>query len=167
MKKLSKEAKDKVERENYIRQGFALAKEALELNDQNFEIHKTYAILLDANAELNGLKSRVTEVVNVRKHITRATELNDQDAMSWYILGALEYNLADLAWATQQIVKAIFTTPLSGSFERARECFEKAESIQAQFLLLNNHMLGKTYLQMKEKEKAKQQFSFVIEGTAQ
>lgn len=162
MQKLSKSTTDKKQKEDYIRNAYTLVEEALKKDDQNFAIHKWYGILLDARAELDGIKSRVTECENVRKHFVRATELKENDATSWYLLGSLEYSLADMSWAVQKIVAAIFATPPSGSYERALECFLKAENIEPQFYSMNNLMLGKCFMQLKDKVKAKEQFSIVV-----
>lgn len=162
MQKLSKSCTDKKQREEYIRKAFALVEEALKKDDENFAIHKWYAILLDKRAELDGIKARVTELENVRKHMVRATELKPDDPTGWYILGQFEYSLADMSWAVQKIVSAIFAAPPSGSFETALECFLKAETIEPQFYSMNNLMMGKTYMKLKNNDKAKEQLGFVV-----
>lgn len=162
MQKLSKTCTDKKQKEQYIRNAFALVEEALKRDDTNFAIHKWYAILLDGKAELDGIKSRVSECENVRKHMVRATELNPNDPTGWYILGSLEYSLADMSWAVKKIVSTIFATPPSGTYERALECFLKAESLEPRFYSMNNLMLGKAYMVLKDNEKAKEQFSIVV-----
>lgn len=138
MQKLAKTATDKKQREDYIRKAYALVKDALEKDQENFAIHKWYAILLDANAELDGVKARVSEIEKVRFHMVRATELKPDDPTSWYILGELEYSLADMSWYVQKIVSALFATPPKGTFERALECFEKAEGLEPKFYSKNN-----------------------------
>lgn len=162
MQKLSKSCTDKKQREEYIRNAFALVEEALKKDETNFAIHKWYAILLDSKAELDGIKARVSEVENVRKHMIRATELKPDDPTGWYILGNLEYSLADMSWAVKKIVSTIFATPPNGSYERALECFLKAENLEPKFYSMNNLMMGKAYYALKDNEKAKEQFNIVI-----
>lgn len=53
----------------------------------DFAIHKWYAILLDAKSNLDGIKERITQLENVKKHMIRAIELNPEDSTSRYILG--------------------------------------------------------------------------------
>lgn len=156
--KLSKTADSKTKAE-FIRKAFELIKEALAKEENNFAIHKWYAIILDANAELEGIKSRVSQLETVRHHMIRATELNPNDPTSWYILGEFEYSLADMSWYVQKIVAAIFATPPTGSYEKALECFQKAEAIEPGFYSKNNLMLGKTYMHFKDNEKAKEQLT--------
>lgn len=162
MQKLAKTTVDKKQREDYIRKAFAFVEEALQKDENNFAIHKWYAILLDSRAELDGIKARVSECENVRRHMIRATELKPDDPTSWYILGELEYSLADMSWYVQKIVSALFATPPSGSFEKALECFKKAEGLEPNFYSKNNLMMAKTYMQLKNNDKAKEQLNMVV-----
>lgn len=114
MYKLSKvETKRKDE---LIREGFKLTNDALNINDQDFAIHKWFAILLDANAELDGIKARVSQLETVKKHMVRAVELNPDDPTSWHLLGNFAFGLADMPWYQRKVVSAIFATPPSGNF---------------------------------------------------
>lgn len=94
-----------------IREAYKNVHEALQKDDNNFAIHKWYAILLDANSNLDGIKARVQELENVKKHMVRAIELNPEDPTSRYILGEFAFGLADLPWYQRKIVSTIFATP--------------------------------------------------------
>lgn len=154
LQKLSKSADKKV-KEEYIRKAYDFLEKALSLDDQNFAIHKWYAILLDCRGELDGIKARVSQLDKVKHHMVRATELNPQDPTSWYILGEFEFGLADMSWYVSKIVSTLFATPPSGSYEKALEYFLKAEEIEPNFYSTNHLMLGKTYMNMKNMDKAK------------
>ncbi|XP_055592853.1 regulator of microtubule dynamics protein 1-like [Uranotaenia lowii] len=143
-------------KEELIRESFQHAEDALALNDTDYASHKWYSILLDAKSGLDGIKARITQLENVKKHMLKAVELNPHDATSWYILGSFYFGLADLPWYQRKIVSAIFATPPSGSYEEALECFEKAESTKPNFYSMNHLMLGKTYLALKQNDKAKE-----------
>ena len=94
-----------------IRDAYKNVHEALQKDDNNFATHKWYAILLDANSNLDGMKARVQELENVKKHMVRAIELNPEDPTSRYILGEFAFGLADLPWYQRKIVSTIFATP--------------------------------------------------------
>jgi len=139
-----------------IREAFKYISSSLEKDDQNYSIHKWYAILLDAKSNLDGLKERVTQLEVVKNHMERAIELNPKDATSRYILGEFAFGLAELPWYQRKIVSTIFATPPTGTFEEALESFLTAESLSADFYHMNKLMIGKCYYQLKDNEKAKE-----------
>lgn len=143
-------------KEELIRESFQFATEALALNDQDYASHKWYSILLDAKSGLDGIKERITQLENVKKHMLKAVELNPNDATSWYILGQFYYGLADLPWYQRKIVSTIFAAPPSGTYEEALDCFEKAEKTKPNFYSMNHLMLGKTCQALKQNDKAKE-----------
>lgn len=143
-------------KEELIRESFQFATEALALNDKDYASHKWYSILLDAKSGLDGIKERITQLENVKKHMLKAVELNPNDATSWYILGQFYYGLADLPWYQRKIVSTIFAAPPSGTYEEALECFEKAEKTKPNFYSMNHLMLGKTCQALKQNDKAKE-----------
>lgn len=96
--KCSTETSDTTKKNELIRAAHAKLKEALDGDDNNFAIHKWYAILLDAKSNLDGIKERVTQLETVQKHMRKAVELNPQDPTSRYILGEFSFGLAELPW---------------------------------------------------------------------
>ena len=52
-----------------VRESYSHLAAALEKDDKNFAIHKWYAVLLDAKSNLDGMKERVTQLYNVKKHM--------------------------------------------------------------------------------------------------
>jgi hypothetical protein len=94
-----------------IRSAYQNVHDALQRNENNFAIHKWYSILLDAKSNLDGIKARVEQLENVKKHMIRAIELNPEDPTSRYILGEFSYGLADLPWIQRKIVSTVFATP--------------------------------------------------------
>lgn len=139
-----------------IREAFKYIADSLEKDEQNYAVHKWFAILLDAKSNLDGIKERVSQLENVKKHMERAIELNPEDPTSRYILGEFAFGLADLPWYQRKIVSTIFATPPTGTYDEALENFLKAESLEADFYSMNKLMIGKCYYQLKNNEKAKE-----------
>lgn len=139
-----------------IREAYKLIAESVEKKEDSFASHKWYAILLDAKSNLDGIKERVSQLENVKKHMQRAIDLNPEDPTSRYILGEFAFGLADLPWYQRKVVSAIFATPPTGTYEEALENFFKAESLDADFYSMNKLMIGKCYYQMKDNEKARE-----------
>lgn len=149
-------AADKKKKEELLRKAFKFCEEALKMDDKDFACHKWYAILLDAQSEMDGIKVRAANLDTVKKHMIAAVELNPEDATSRYMLGAFAFGIADMAWYERKILQTIFTSPPTGTYEEALEHFLKAEEIKPGFYSLNKLMTGKCYLRMKDNVKAKE-----------
>lgn len=151
----SRNADPKTKKEQ-LNEGYVLIQEALALKDDDFSGHKWMAILLDAKSELDGLKERAGQLYNVKMHMEKAVELNPQDPTSWYILGEFALGIAELPWYQKKILGTIFANPPTGTYEEALEHFQKAESASPNFYSMNYLMMGKCYLALSNKEKAKE-----------
>lgn len=154
MFKLSGTSKDK--KEKCIREGFAIIEKALEIDDKNYACHKWMAVLLDAKSELEGIKERVSQLENVKKHMSAAVELNPEDPTSWHLLGNFAYGLADMPWYQRKVVSAIFATPPTGTYDEALKHFLTAEEKKPNFYSMNLLFIGKCYYALKDNEKAKE-----------
>ncbi|KAG5672011.1 hypothetical protein PVAND_002174 [Polypedilum vanderplanki] len=154
--KLSGTESNSSEKSEIIKTAYEHVKEALEKDDNNFAIHKWYAILLDARSNLDGIKARVTQLETVKSHMIRAIELNPNDSTSRYILGEFYFGLASLSWYEKKIVSTLFAKPPDATYEEALEHFLKAEELKADFYSMNKLMMGKCYLALKNNEKAKE-----------
>ncbi|KAK7866595.1 hypothetical protein R5R35_010430 [Gryllus longicercus] len=150
----SKEELDTKIKKALVVEAFIIIKRALALNDNHFATHKWYAILLDAHASYAGIKARINELLNVKNHMVRAAELNPKDATTLYMLGSWCFSIADMPWYQRKIASTLFATPPSSSYEEALKYFIKAEEVDPNFYSLNLLMLGKTYLRLKDKERA-------------
>lgn len=154
--KVSGSESNNTKKAEMIREAYKCLVDALEKDEKNFSVHKWYAVLLDAKSNLDGIKERVTQLENVKRHMKRAIELNPEDATSRYILGEFAFGLADLPWYQRKLVSTIFATPPTGTYDEALENFLKAESLEADFYSMNKLMIGKCYYQLKNNEKAKE-----------
>ncbi|XP_031638558.1 regulator of microtubule dynamics protein 1-like isoform X2 [Contarinia nasturtii] len=147
---------NKAKKEESVREGYDLIVKSLELDERNVDVQKWYAILLDAKNELDGIKARISQLGNVKKHMERAVELNPEDPTSWHLLGNFAFGLADMSWYQRKIVSAIFATPPTGTYEEALEYFLKAEEKKPNFCSLNLLYIGQCYYNLKNYEEAKQ-----------
>ena len=118
--------------------------------------------MLDAKSNLDGMKERITQLENVKKHMEKAIELNQTDPTSRYILGEFSFGLADLPWYQRKIVSTIFATPPTATYEEALEHFLKAEELKKDFYSTNKLMIAKSYLALKNNEKAKEYLTLAI-----
>lgn len=150
---MSKSASD-IEGAKMVYEAYDLITSALNIKEDHWAVHKWLAILLDAKSNYEGMKSRIKELYNIKKHMLRAIELNPKDATTYYMLGNWCYQIADLAWYQRNIAKVVFGEPPTSSFEEASTYFEAAEKVEPNFYSHNLLMLGKTYLKLNRKEEA-------------
>lgn len=127
---------------------------ALEIDENHWAAQKWMAIILDAKSGYEGMKSRINQLHNVKKHMLKASELNPADATTLYLIGNWCYQISDLTWYQRKIASAIFGKPPSSSYEEALTYFQKAETVDPNFYSQNLLMLGKTCLKLNRKEEA-------------
>ena len=114
------------------------------------------AVLLDSKSELEGIKERVSQLENVKKHMEQAVSLNPEDPTSHHLLGNFAFGLADMPWYQRKIVSAIFATPPSGTYEEALDHFLRAEEKKSGFYSMNLLFIAKCYQRLKDDVKAKE-----------
>lgn len=137
-----------------IFEGFEYAKKALEKDEKCFAAHKWYAVCLSDVGEYEGIKVKIGNSYIIREHLERAVELNPKDATSLHILGHWCFAFAELPWYQHKVAAVIFSSPPMSTYEEALEFFLRAEDVDPNFYSKNLLMLGKTYMGMKDKEKA-------------
>ncbi|XP_042366689.1 regulator of microtubule dynamics protein 1 [Plectropomus leopardus] len=136
-------------------EGFEYAKKALEKDDKCFAAHKWYAVCLSDVGDYEGVKVKIGNSYIIREHLERAIELNPKDATSLHILGYWCFAFAELPWYQRKVAAVIFSSPPVSTYEEALEFFLKAEEVDPNFYSKNLLMLGKTYMGMKDTERAR------------
>ncbi|XP_078543197.1 regulator of microtubule dynamics protein 1 [Lissotriton helveticus] len=142
------------EKKRLVYEAFDFAKKALDKDPSNFAAHKWYAICLSEIGEYEGIRAKLANVLEIKKHFEKAIELNNKDATTIHLLGLWSYFIAEMPWAQRQIASVLFTTPPTATFEEALKLFERAEEVSPDFYSKNLLFLGKTFLKLKNKEKA-------------
>lgn len=135
-------------------EAFKYVERALTLDPNNFAVHKWMFILLDKKSSYEGLKQRISKSFAVKQHIERACELNPKDGTSLHLLGFWCFSVAELPWYQRQIASTLFATPPVSSYQEALQYFLQAEEVEPNFYSMNLLLIGKTYMRLKDKEKA-------------
>jgi hypothetical protein len=73
---MSKLECDNEEKKRYVFEGYDLISKALELNDSHYAVHKWYSIFLDTRSAYDGIKARVTQLPNVKKHLLVCADIS-------------------------------------------------------------------------------------------
>ncbi|XP_030624037.1 regulator of microtubule dynamics protein 1 [Chanos chanos] len=130
------------------------ATKALEKNEACFAAHKWYAVCLSDVGDYEGIKVKIGNSYIIKDHLERAIELNPKDATSIHILGYWCFAFAELPWYQRKVAAMIFASPPTATYEEALAFFLKAEEVDPNFYSKNLLMLGKTYMMLKDQEKA-------------
>ncbi|CAL8097034.1 unnamed protein product [Orchesella dallaii] len=157
----SKKAASTEEKADLLERAFELVTNALEIDEGNFAVHKWKAILLNEKSVLIGLKEQIIQSVNVKKYITRAIELNPNDATCHYMLGNWCFSVAEVPWYQKKVAATLFATPPESTFTEALEHFLKAEKLNPGFYSMNHLMLAKTFIHLNELNKAAKYLNYL------
>lgn len=142
------------EKKLLIFSAYAMILKAMELDENNFAVHKWMSVLLDERSAYDGIKSRITQLERVKGHMLRANELNPKDATTLHMLGTWCFGVADMPWLQRKLAATIFVAPPTSTYEEALMYFIKAEEAEPGFYSQNLLMLGKTYLKLKKEDEA-------------
>lgn len=123
-------------------------------SEPNFNVHKWYAVILDAMGEVEGKKFKITNASLVKKLIQKGIEINDNDAYLYHCLGSWHFFFADLNWYTRKLTIDIIGSAPASTYEMAMVHFMKAEDIEPGFYNYNQLMIGKVYMKLKNNESA-------------
>lgn len=143
------------QKQSLIFNAYDIISRALAIDENNPNVHKWFAVLLDAKSTYIGISEKIKQVFNVKWHMKRAVILNPKDATTLYMLGLWCYEITDLPWYRRKIASTLFATLPESTYEEALDYFLKAETIEPRFYSLNLLMLGKTYLKLNKTDQAK------------
>ena len=71
--------------------------EALALDSKNSEAHKWFAIALGSRGEFGGVKEKILDGFEFKKHIDLAAELNPKDHITQHLLGRFCYEVSQVS----------------------------------------------------------------------
>ncbi len=69
--------------------------------------------------------------MKIKRHASRACELNPEDSGTLHLLGRWCYSLASVTWIERKTASALFSTPPSSSYEEALQYFLKASEVRS------------------------------------
>ena len=149
-----------------IYSGMDFAKRALEMDDTRAESHKWFGILIGRVGELEGTKQKIINSYDVKKHTLKAIELDPDDDGNFHVMGRWHFALSELSWAKRKIASLIYEKPPKASFEEAAEFFKQASEM-APDEIRHHVWLGKTYMELDNKDAAKDELNAALAITAE
>ena len=163
---LSEENKDDKRPAILLEECLTFSQELVDRFPESYQSHKWHALVYFDHMESKGTKQTIMAGLEFHRMTLLALELNDSDPGLHVMLGAFNYELAKLTWTERLGVKAIFGhEPPQGTFEDAIECIHKAIACRPEGCPTagDKLLMGKCYLKMNKKDKARECFNECID----
>ncbi|XP_023946540.2 regulator of microtubule dynamics protein 1 isoform X1 [Bicyclus anynana] len=157
---MAKDSKyDEQYKKDIISQAYDIIAPEVDQNWDNFAVHKWYALTLDAKSSYIGIKEKITQLENVKKHMDLAVTLNPSDASLLHMLGEWCYQVTEIPWHQRKTIEILFQDfhfilPHS-TYEDALEYFLRAEMAQPRFYSINLLRIGCCYLKLNKDDQAR------------
>ncbi|KAK8721339.1 hypothetical protein OTU49_012830 [Cherax quadricarinatus] len=135
-------------KESLIFDAYRHAAQALDLDKNNAEIHKWYAILAGARGEFLGITERVKSGNIFKKHIDHALELKPKDSTLHHLLGRFCFEVSQLSWLERRAATTLFGEVPSATYEEALLHFLAAEELRPSGWKENLLFIAKCHIQM-------------------
>eukprot|EP00095_Tigriopus_kingsejongensis_P008957 maker-scaffold334_size202906-snap-gene-0.14 protein:Tk08957 transcript:maker-scaffold334_size202906-snap-gene-0.14-mRNA-1 annotation:"regulator of microtubule dynamics protein 3" len=127
---------------------------AVAANESSSEAHKWYAIVVGCRGEFVGIKDKILDGYEFKKHVDRAAELSPTDHTIQHLLGRFCFEVSELSWWERKTASALFAEPPSASMDEARDHFLAAERLKPEGWKENRQFLAKSLIKMGEFEQA-------------
>ena len=151
---------EKAAKEARYEEALSLARRAVEVDDQQAEGWFQVGQSLGRLALYHGGKTKVNMSKEVKEVFEKALALDPQHPGALHGLARWHREVANLSWILKLAAKIIYGGLPPASNEEAVRLFKEALTVEPDNV--NHHLeLGKTYLEMKEKDLARQEFETV------
>jgi len=141
---------DSAKKQSLIFEAVDFGLKAIEIDEQNSEAHKWYAIVIGSRGEYLGIKEKILDGYEFKKHIDRASELSPQDHTIRHLLGRFCYEVAELSWWERKMAATLFADPPNATMEEAKDHFKTAEELKPDGWKENRQFLAKSYIHLKD-----------------
>jgi len=127
---------------------------ALDIDKNNSEAHKWYAISLGSRGEFQGVKEKILDGFEFKKHIDAAAELNPGDHITQHLLGRFCYEVCQLSWIERKMASTLFASPPSATLPEAIQHFLQAEKLKPDGWKENRLFIAKCFIGQGEYNQA-------------
>ena len=93
------------------------ASKAIELDKDNAECHKWYAIAVGSLSDYITTKEKILNGHKFKEHVDIALHLKPGDPSLHHMLGRFCYEIANLTWVERKVASALFSKVPESSFE--------------------------------------------------
>lgn len=121
------------------------AKKALEIEKQNPEVHKWFAITVGCLGDFVKTQERIMNGYAFKEHVDKAISIKPDDPSLHYMLGRWCYEVAMLSWFERKVASTIYSSPPEATLIEARDHLLQAERLKPDWKE-NLLYLAKTYV---------------------
>lgn len=151
---LMTDTESKAEKRKLGEQAVDYAKRSVAADARNPKAQLSLAICYGRLAPLLDNRTKIETSRLVKTHVDAALKLDPADDYAWHVLGAWNYELANLNPVLRGLAGMIYGKLPSASNDKAVECFTK--SIQLEPTRVSHHIeLGRTYAAMGKDDLAR------------
>ena len=143
---------DNARKKTLIDEAVTLGEKAVAADESNAEAHKWYAIAVGSRGEFVGVKEKILDGFEFKRHVSRAAELAPKDHTVQHLLGRFCFEVAELSWWERKMAATLFAEPPTATLEEAEEHFLAAERLKPEGWKENRHFLAKTLIKMQNIE---------------
>lgn len=134
------------QKKEFILEGLDYAKRALDLDNNEAEAHKWYAVLTGAYGDYLGMKDKIEGGYVFKTHVEKAIVLRPEDASLRHLVGRFKYEVANLSWIERKVASTIFAEVPAATLPEAIEDFKAAHKLNPTQWKENSLYLAKCYV---------------------
>jgi tetratricopeptide (TPR) repeat protein len=142
------------DRDAYFKTALVYAQTALKLYPESDITNISMAIAVGRMVLTKSGKEKIASVKDLKAYAEKAIKVNPGNFKGWHILGKWHYEVANLSSFERAAAKLLFGALPGASFSNAILCYEKAKTLNPNFLL-NLLELARVYKKTGETAKAK------------
>ncbi len=142
------------------RAALADAEEAVKADARNPQAHLSLAIAAGRVGLISSSKQKIELSRRVKESVDKTLELDPGESVAYHVRGRWNYEVANLNFMERTVVKMVYGGLPNASFEAAAADFNKA--LQLDDRVINHLELGKTYLKLNDKSRAKAEFQKAV-----
>jgi tetratricopeptide (TPR) repeat protein len=158
---MGKRAEERKDRGEYFTKAEQYARKAVAIDPDNAKGHLWISISVGMVALFRGGKEKVELSREVKGEAEKAIELDSREDIAYHVLARWHVEVANLNWFLKGFAKLLYGGLPPASKEEGIRLFKKAISLKPEWI--HHHLeLGKTYLQVGKREKARNEFETVL-----
>lgn len=138
----------------YLSLGESTALQALLIQEDSWQCHKWYAIVVGASTKFLATSDKIEKGNKYKEHIDRAIELNPTEPNLHFFLGMWYFEVASLSWFERKAATMIYSSVPTATYQDSLDEFVKAETLMPNQWKNNELMIAKCQLRLGQKGEA-------------